>query len=98
MADNYLMHWKYVRKEKVGDSWRYYYKDEVTGDNMSKIFEEESRGELDKSIIEFKAAIENDSRIIKAKEFLAKIDYYLDTPISILMQDYKARQALKNKE
>ena len=25
--DNFLMHWKYVKREKVGDKWKYYYDD-----------------------------------------------------------------------
>ena len=27
--DNFLMHWKYVKREKVGDKWRYTYKDDL---------------------------------------------------------------------
>lgn len=98
MDKDYLMHWKYKRKEKVGDKWRYYYEDEITGDDMSRTYEEESHGELDKSIIEFKAAMENNPKVVKAKEFLSKIQYYLDTPFAILIQDAKARKALENKE
>ena len=26
--DNFLMHWKYVKREKVGDKWKYTYKDD----------------------------------------------------------------------
>ncbi len=25
--DNFLMHWKYIKREKVGDKWKYYYDD-----------------------------------------------------------------------
>ena len=27
--DNFLMHWKYIKREKVGDKWRYTYKDDL---------------------------------------------------------------------
>ena len=25
---NFLMHWKYIKREKVGDKWKYTYKDD----------------------------------------------------------------------
>lgn len=27
--DNFLMHWKYIKREKVGDKWQYTYKDDL---------------------------------------------------------------------
>ena len=27
--DNFLMHWKYIKREKVGDNWQYTYKDDL---------------------------------------------------------------------
>ena len=27
--DNFLMHWKYIKREKVGDKWKYTYKDDL---------------------------------------------------------------------
>ena len=27
--DNFLMHWKYIKREKVGDKWRYTYKEDI---------------------------------------------------------------------
>ena len=32
--DNSLQHWKYIRREKVGDKWKYFYKDDE--DNKGK--------------------------------------------------------------
>lgn len=33
-SDNSLQHWKYIRREKVGDKWKYFYKDDE--DNKGK--------------------------------------------------------------
>ena len=33
---NFLMHWKYVKREKVGDKWKYTYKDDNVGKAQKK--------------------------------------------------------------
>lgn len=35
--DNFLMHWKYVKREKVGDKWKYTYKDDKKTSTTGKI-------------------------------------------------------------
>ena len=34
--DNFLMHWKYIKREKVGDKWKYTYKDDNVGKAQKK--------------------------------------------------------------
>ena len=34
--DNFLMHWKYIKREKVGDKWKYTYKDDDVGKAQKK--------------------------------------------------------------
>ena len=33
--DNFLMHWKYTKREKIGDKWKYYYDDDAARKNGS---------------------------------------------------------------
>ena len=34
--DNFLMHWKYIKREKVGDKWKYTYKDDKKASTTGK--------------------------------------------------------------
>ena len=34
--ENFLMHWKYIKREKVGDKWKYTYKDDNVGKAQKK--------------------------------------------------------------
>ena len=33
--DKFLMHWKYTKREKIGDKWKYYYDDDAARKNGS---------------------------------------------------------------
>lgn len=38
--NNYLMHYKYIRKTKVNGKWRYYYKDDKKSDSQPQVSSE----------------------------------------------------------
>ena len=50
---NFLMHWKYIKREKVGDKWKYTYKDDSVIDARSK---------LGKSVIDYKKAVATENK------------------------------------
>ena len=52
--DNFLMHWKYIKREKVGDKWKYTYKDDSVTDARSK---------LGKSVIDYKKAVATENKL-----------------------------------
>ena len=52
--DNFLMHWKYIKREKVGDKWKYTYKDDVVTDARTK---------LGKSVIDYKKAVATENKL-----------------------------------
>ena len=52
--DNFLMHWKYIKREKVGDKWKYTYKDDVVTNAKSK---------LGKSVIDYKKAVATENKL-----------------------------------
>lgn len=52
--DNFLMHWKYIKREKVGDKWKYTYKDDSVIDARSK---------LGKSVIDYKKAVATENKL-----------------------------------
>ena len=51
--DNFLMHWKYIKREKVGDKWKYTYKDDAVTDARTK---------LGKSVINYKKAVATENK------------------------------------
>lgn len=51
---NFLMHWKYIKREKVGDKWKYTYKDDAVTDARSK---------FGKSVIDYKKAIATENKL-----------------------------------
>ena len=51
--DNFLMHWKYIKREKVGDKWKYTYKDDAVTDARTK---------LGKSVIDYKKAVATENK------------------------------------
>lgn len=52
--DNFLMHWKYIKREKVGDKWKYTYKDDAVTDARTK---------LGKSVIDYKKAVATENKL-----------------------------------
>ena len=52
--DNFLMHWKYIKREKVGDKWKYTYKDDAVTNAQSK---------LGKSVIDYKKAVATENKL-----------------------------------
>ena len=52
--DNFLMHWKYIKREKVGDKWKYTYKDDTVTDARTK---------LGKSVIDYKKAVATENKL-----------------------------------
>ena len=52
--DNFLMHWKYIKREKVGNKWKYTYKDDSVIDARSK---------LGKSVIDYKKAVVTENKL-----------------------------------
>ena len=56
--DNFLMHWKYIKREKVGDKWKYTYKDDSVIDARSK---------LGKSVIDYKKAVATENQFKAGK-------------------------------
>ena len=51
---NFLMHWKYIKREKVGDKWKYTYKDDAVTDARSK---------FGKSVIDYKKAVATENKL-----------------------------------
>lgn len=51
---NFLMHWKYIKREKVGDKWKYTYKDDAVTDARTK---------LGKSVIDYKKAVATENKL-----------------------------------
>ena len=51
---NFLMHWKYIKREKVGDKWKYTYKDDAVTDTRSK---------FGKSVIDYKKAVATENKL-----------------------------------
>ena len=64
---NFLMHWKYIKREKVGDKWKYTYKDDAVTDARTK---------LGKSVIDYKKAVATENKLNKEK---TKADELLTT-------------------
>lgn len=72
--DNFLMHWKYIKREKVGNKWKYYYDDGTkTGDAA---YEAKSAAERVKSKLDLvnstidnrnKAILDKNKKIVDAK-------------------------------
>ena len=50
---NFLMHWKYIKREKVGNKWKYTYKDDAVTDARSK---------FGKSVIDYKKAVATENK------------------------------------
>ena len=65
--DNFLMHWKYIKREKVGDKWKYTYKDDAV---------DKARTNLGKSVIDYKKAVATENKLNKDK---TKADELLTT-------------------
>lgn len=51
---NFLMHWKYIKREKVGDKWKYTYKDDAV---------DKARTNLGKSVINYKKAVATENKL-----------------------------------
>ena len=51
---NFLMHWKYIKREKVGDKWKYTYKDDAV---------DKARTNLEKSVINYKKAVATENKL-----------------------------------
>lgn len=51
---NFLMHWKYIKREKVGNKWKYTYKDDAVTDARTK---------LGKSVIDYKKAVATENKL-----------------------------------
>ena len=51
---NFLMHWKYIKREKIGDKWKYTYKDDAVTDARTK---------LGKSVIDYKKAVATENKL-----------------------------------
>lgn len=51
---NFLMHWKYIKREKVGDKWKYTYKDDTV---------DKARTNLGKSVINYKKAVATENKL-----------------------------------
>lgn len=64
---NFLMHWKYIKREKVGDKWKYTYKDDAV---------DKAKANLGKSVIDYKKAVATENKLNKDK---TKADELLTT-------------------
>ena len=51
---NFLMHWKYIKREKVGDKWKYTYKDDAV---------DKARTNLGKSVNNYKKAVATENKL-----------------------------------
>ena len=77
---NFLMHWKYIKREKVGDKWKYFYDDGKREEKAYKTAKKEYSDSLSKLNKEVNDAIVKGQRSLRVDtaydDYYKKLDQY----------------------